>query len=180
MMTRKSTIGWIRWFLIVNLLAISWVAQGASLAAKKKKVEVISKPKKGSAVVETLKKGDLMESLGRAGMYWKVKTSGGKVGFVFVTKVKRKSTTGNSLAKAIRAAAKDGREENDDSGSVRARSAVMGVRGLDESGETAFAGNVKPNLRMVYTMEDRRVSRKNIDHLGNMVMKEVEVLAEQP
>jgi hypothetical protein len=55
----------------------------------------------------------------------------------------------------------------------------MGVRGLDESGETSFAGNVKPNLRQVYVMEDRIVEQKSLDDLAGLVAKEMEARAEK-
>ena len=70
-----------------------------------------------------------------------------------------------------------GRKEND-AANARQRSTVMGVRGLDENEETAFAGNVKPNLRMVYAMEDIVVKADEIDQIGDLVFKEIEKKAE--
>ena len=163
--------------VVLGLCLVPMTAYSASLVAKRAKVKVKSKPKGGS-VVTVLKKGEEVESLGRKGMYWKVKVAGGKIGYVSVTKVKRQAGGSKGLAKAIRAAAKDGRDKSDEVVSARSRSAVMGVRGLDESDETAFAGNVKPNLRMVYKMEDRATSFKKIDKLGDMVMGEVENMVE--
>ena len=165
--------------IALSLCLVSGAGFSASLVAKRSKVKVKSKPK-GGDVIKVLKKGDQVESLGRKGMYWKVKVGGGKIGYVSVTKVKRQAGTSKGLAKAIRAAAKDGRDKSDEVVSARSRSAVMGVRGLDESEDTAFAGNVKPNLRMVYKMEDRPANLKKIDSLGNMVMNEVESLVDEP
>ena len=53
----------------------------------------------------------------------------------------------------------------------------MGVRGLDENDDTAMIGNMKPNLRMVFAMEDRHVSPKKINALGEKILKEVELIS---
>ena len=66
-----------------------------------------------------------------------------------VTKISESSQSGlsNILRQAVQERVADGVSNS------RQRSTVMGVRGLDESDEMAFAGNVKPNLRMVYNLE---------------------------
>ena len=93
-----------------------------------------------------------MEASGRKGMYWKVKV-GKEQGFVSVLTMKRMASKKN-LSDVIRKAARDSREKGENA-SIRSRSAVMGVRGLDASDQVAAAGNVKPDLRAVYRMEDR-------------------------
>lgn len=169
--------------ILVGLQAWLWASLlwGASVEAKKDGVEVLETADKGSKVLMTLKKGDAVESSERKGMFWQVKTPDGKSGFVSILGVTRKADSQNtSLSKAIRQASQDGRDEKaDEVSAARSRSAVMGVRGLDESGETSFAGNVKPNYRMVFTMEDRMVSDKSLSSFGSEVMKEVEYLAEK-
>ena len=50
----------------------------------------------------------------------------------------------------------------------------MGVRGLAQDEDTEFAGNVKPNLRAVYFMEDAFVSEKQLEGLGDLVFAEIE------
>jgi hypothetical protein len=50
----------------------------------------------------------------------------------------------------------------------------MGVRGLDESKDTAMAGNIRPDLRAVYRMEDRVVANTRVDRLEQLVLKEIE------
>lgn len=163
--------------LLGLLLVWSPALFGASVAAKKDGVEVLAEAKKGAAVMTTLKKGQNVESLERSGMFWKVKTADGKTGFVSVLNVNRGADEGNgSIAKALQAAAQEGRE-GADVANARSRSAVMGVRGLDESSETSFAGNVKPNMRRVYAMEDRRISAEGVDKLGDAVSKEIELRA---
>jgi ssDNA-binding replication factor A large subunit len=85
--------------------------------------------------------------------------------------VTRKSGSDGNLTKKIQAVVMQGRE--DDIGNQRTRSAVMGVRGLDESGDTAFAGNVRPNMRLVYMMEDLKVDNKKVEALGDLVYAEI-------
>ncbi len=151
------------------------------VAAKKDGVSVLSEAsKKGTAIV-TLKKGDTVDAKERKGMYWEVVTKDGKKGFVSVMEVAKKSGAEDAdLAKAIRSAVKQGREgEEEDAANNRARSTVMGVRGLDEGDTANLAGNVKPNLRMVYSMEDKSLSKKDLEEFGDLVMREVELRAEK-
>jgi len=153
--------------------AVTFALQGAELVAKKNGVKVSDQPKKDAAIVLTLNQGDAVESIERQGMFWKVKTSAGKTGYVSFLEVNRKAgESSGSLSSAIREAARDSRDMDNVKG-ARSRTAVMGVRGLDESKETAFAGNVKPNLRMVYAMEDRLVSQSDVDKIGELVQREV-------
>ena len=55
----------------------------------------------------------------------------------------------------------------------------MGVRGLDESGTVQEAGNVKPNMRLVYVMEDLYIPRTEILTLEAEVMAEAEKAAQR-
>ena len=163
---------------VFGVLFFASSALGVQVAAKRNGVKVTKEAKKSSSVVTTLKKGDTLEAIERKGLYWQVKTSGGESGFVSVLKVKRMAGSGGGIAQAIRAASEDGRSDGDEVENTRTRSAVMGVRGLDESDETQYAGNAKPNLRLVYQMEDHHVSKKSIERLENLVMKELESMAE--
>ena len=156
-------------FLISNRLI------AGELEAKKDGVEVYSDSQK-SSVIGTLKKGEKVPSTERKGMYWGV-TLKGKAGFVSVMAVQNSSSSVSSaVTNAIKDAVKQGRE-SEDAGNNRARSTVMGVRGLDDTSDSAFAGNVKPNLRMVYTMEDMVVSSVDLKSLEADVLKEVETLS---
>ena len=107
----------------------------------------------------------------RKGMFWQV-TLGGKPGFVSVLAVKHKADTDAGLSKAIKPIAQDGRSESDGK-DARARSAVMGVRGLADDDNVGNASNVRPNLRAVYQMEDIRVNDKKVTALGDQVLREV-------
>ena len=106
-------------------------------------------------------------------MYWKVETDKGEQGFVSVLKMKRnKAKVSGKLSAALQKAVQQGRSE-DDSSNIRSRSAVMGVRGLDES-DVASAGNVKPNKRMVQAMENITIQSSEIEKIAELVEKEVE------
>lgn len=162
---------------LVILGALAWAvsvpAYAADLVPKKKGVKVFAEASKDAKVVATLDKGEGIETKSRQGMYWQIETENGVKGFVSVLDVKRKSgDESTGLAKAIRAAASEGRVKDEVVG-ARARSAVMGVRGAMADEETAGAGQVKPNLRYVYAMEDMQISKKKIDSLGKKVMAEV-------
>ncbi len=158
---------------IIAAMVSSLPALGAQVTAKKDGVEVYADAAKSAKVLITLKKGESLDSSERKGMFWQVKTQNGKTGFVSVIAVNRSAESNGGLAKAIQAAAKEGRQGSEVS-NARSRSAVMGVRGLDENEETSFAGNVKPNMRRVYAMEDRKASEENVESIGRGVMKEIE------
>jgi hypothetical protein len=140
--------------------------------AKQDGVKVLQDANKGAAELATLKKGESLAALDRKGIYWRVKTAAGKEGFVSFMAVVRKESAPSALASAINKAAMESRDMDGIKG-ARSRSAVMGIRGLDETSETSSAGNVQPNLRLVYAMEDRVVSKKRIEKLGELVQAEM-------
>lgn len=144
---------------------------GQQVEAKQDGVKILKDAAKDGAELGALKKGQAVEALDRKGMFWRVKFNG-QEGYVSFMQVNRKAGENSALADAIGKAALDSRDMDNVKG-ARARSAVMGVRGLDESSETASAGSVSPNLRMVYAMEDRTVSEKKIEKLSDLVQKEV-------
>jgi hypothetical protein len=160
--------------LTVGLLTLSSGLWAAPVAAKKDGVPVTADAKKDAAVLMELKKGEVLEAGDREGMFWKVKTKDGRTGFVSVMLVQRQAGEDSNLASALRDEALKARQNNDGSDSTRARSAVMGVRGLDESKDTAMAGNIRPDLRAVYRMEDRVVADNRVDRLEQLVLKEIE------
>ncbi len=159
--------------VILSLTGASSAAFGETVVeAKKDGVKVTAEPSRSAEVLATLKKGDSLASEGRKGMFWQVKLDGGKSGFVSVMSVKRGIGKAKGISDAIRNAARDARDEEDVSAS-RQRTAVMGVRGLDESSETQFAGNLKPDFDLVYRMEDRKISNKEITSLEDRVQNEI-------
>src|SRR5690606_15777288 len=128
---------------------------------------------KSSLVLESLKKGQALEAKDRKGMFWEVVLPSGQAGFVSVMEVTQKLSQANSpLSMALREAVQKERQD-DDPANMRSRSAVMGVRGLAESSEAAFAGNVKHNLRMVYQMEHVLVKKDQINELGKLIEQEI-------
>jgi len=161
-----------RFFLAIFSLGFSGaVYAGKFVKAKKDGVKVYAEASKKADVLTTLTKGQSLDASERKGMYWQVKVSG-KLAFVSVFKVKKVNKS-SAIAEALKDAVKQGREEGDGA-NVRARSAVMGVRGLDESDSSSFAGNVKPNLRMVYAMEDLLVGSDQLSLHENSVFNEAE------
>ena len=63
--------------------------------------------------------------------------------------------------------------DEDDLSQVRGRSTIMGVRGLDEIKEVESAGNVKPQLRLVYEMENYTISKNKISELEELITDEI-------
>ena len=169
MTTIKSTITF-----VFALLFIGSASYGKSVEAKKE-TDVYAEATKKSAVVEKLKKGQTVDAGDREGLYWKVNLANGKSGYVLFLHVQAKTggEEDSTLAQALRNAVKQKREE-DDPANIRARSTVMGVRGLDESSEVAFAGNVRPNLRSVYNMEELVIEQELVEQIGEVVSAEVE------
>lgn len=159
------------------LLGLALPALGAEVVAKKSGVVVYSGPTKTSPAVGTLNEGQSVQSGERKGLFWEVKTADGKAGFVSVMDVASKpGGASEGMAKAIRDVVKEGRE-SDEVANSRARSAVMGVRGLDETEEIAAAGNARPNLRMVYEMEDLTIDKQALKRQNDLVSQEIEGLA---
>lgn len=160
--------------LIALVSSISSSALAGAVEAKQDGVQVTASPEKGAAVVATLKAGESVESLERKGMHWQVKTAGGKTGFVSVlaVKVKAMDSSGGALSGAIKEAVLNGRSGSEGA-SARARSTVMGVRGLDETNDTSFAANARPNLKSVFAMEDLKVPAKEIESLSEKVFDEI-------
>jgi hypothetical protein len=105
-------------------------------------------------------------------MYWAVKLDDGKEGYVSVMAVRPAKDKSSTISSALREAVQKSRKD-DDAGNVRARSTVMGVRGLDDSSETVYAGSVRPNLRVVYSMEGFIVSPQDINAQAALVRKEI-------
>lgn len=167
--------------LVLGMLAAAPL-HAAELVAKKNAVQVHSEKSTKSPVVATLKKGDVVQTIKRAGMLWKIKTESGSEGYVkvFDVKIKANDGDGNGLADAMRDAARsDSGDSMDSVKSNRSRSAVMGVRGLDESSKTSFAGNVKPNFALVDRMEGYRVSGADIASLEERILKESELRSQK-
>ena len=158
------------------LAVAAWLAAGSALAAhveaKKDGVEVFADATNKSAVVTTLKAGETVAAGERKGMFWSVTTTAGKAGFVSVLVVKHKPDADGGLVKVINFASKEGRAEGDGT-DARTRSAVMGVRGLSDDDNVANAANIRPNLRAVYRMEDKPVTEKKMEQLGQQIFKEI-------
>jgi hypothetical protein len=160
------------------VLAYSPWGLAAEVVAKKDGVEIFAESTNKSEVLGTLKKGESLESVERKGMFWQVKVKESKIGYVSILAVKHNADANPGLVKAINGAVR-GDRALDDSSESRARSAVMGVRGLRADDDMAQASQVRPNLRAVFEMEDVRVSQKKIGELGDKVMGEIARKAEK-
>ena len=161
-------------FTVLAFLLFNTSVLAATLQAKKSGVKITAKAKKNSKVLATLKKGDKVTKISRKGMYWKVKSNSGQVGYVSVMKVKRLASEESSISSSIRQVSKSTRPDEDQQAGARSRSSVMGVRGLAESDSSLYAGNVRPNMRLVFAMEDRDISYKEINKIASAVEAEVE------
>src|SRR4051812_19561722 len=119
----------------LRLLALSLLfSSGAAMAAEveaKKDVDVFADATNKSAVVTQLKSGQSLTAGERKGMFWQVTTKDGKTGFVSVLSVNHKADANSDLASAVKSVVNEGRT-TDSTTESRARSAVMGVRGLRE------------------------------------------------
>jgi hypothetical protein len=176
-MNCKSTkvfLGFLASAALVSAGILSGVAFAGSVEAKQDGVQVTASPDKGAAVVYTMKAGEAIASGERKGMYWQVTAPGGKAGFVSVmqVKVKANDSDGGAIAGAIRDAVQSGRSTSEGANS-RARATVMGVRGLDETNDTSYAANARPNLKAVFSMEDSKVSAAQIEGLSEKVFDEI-------
>ena len=163
----------LRLFFSSVLMVWSGACFAGTVEASKDGVDVFAAADKASSVISKLKKGDTLTAGERTGMYWQVQTKEGKPGFVSVLAVKVKPSTKEGLDEAMREAVKNGRAQQASDGG-RTRSAVMGVRGLDDTSDTGLAASVRPNLHAVYMMEDRDIPRGRIDQQAVMVTAEIE------
>lgn len=154
------------------------VAAIAAEVQAKKDIEIYADATNKSEVIGKLAKGEALPAVERKGMFWQVKTSDGKTGFVSFLAVTHKADSDGKLADAIKAVVKEGRS-TDETAEARARSAVMGVRGLRADDNVANAGSIRPDIRAVYSLEDVRVPKKKIDDLGTAVFEEISKKAEK-
>ncbi len=147
-------------------------ALAAEVEAKKDGVEIYADATNKSAVLGKLGSGEAVGAGERKGMFWQVKTKDGKTGYVSVLAVKHKPDASGGLSTAIKDVVKEGRS-TDEQSETRARSAVMGVRGLREDDSAGNAGNVRPDLRAVYRMEDGTPGKKKVEELGEQIFEEI-------
>ena len=154
-------------------LSIASQSFASDVEAKKDGVDVYQDATNKSTVIMKLRAGQSLPAGERKGMFWAVKTTDGKSGFVSVMAVKMKAGGSEDLAKAIKSAVKQGKPPSDGT-EGRQRSAVMGVRGLKEDDNMANASNVRPNMRAVFALEDVKVQDKSLQKLGESVMTEIE------
>lgn len=167
----KSGI-WLGFAVLCGSIWGSLSALAVPLSPKKESVAVLATPKRSAEVIGTISKGDTLESDDRLGMFWKVHFQG-RVGYVSVMDVQRAAHSAGGLQKAVSEAAAESRNQDDIAG-ARSRSAVMGVRGLSDGEAVAAAGNVRPDIKSVYKMEDRVVNQEDVTELADLVLQEIQ------
>jgi len=159
--------------LVVIMLAFIISVWGtASIKIDKKIVKIYNKPSKKSKILKKLKKGTVLSAIKRQGMYWQIKLKDGQTGFVSILKVKYSQKVNNQISDVLNSFIKTGRREKSTL-STRTRSAVMGVRGLAES-DVSKAGEIIPDLKLVYQMEDLKISHEKIKKFSKSILKELE------
>ena len=180
---RLSKIFKFRLFVFTLFMAISSYASASTRIlvpkikkGKKLEVPILKEKKKKSEHYRKMKPEESLHAIKRKGMYWQVKFED-KLAYVSVKLVKVKKSESNGIMNVITREVQKSRNENDPA-TARARSTVMGVRGLADSGKMQSAGNVRPNLRLVYAMESFLVPKKEIDSIGKLVEAEVDKLTE--
>ena len=161
--------------LLFVLAGSSFGKSITSITPKKKPFTVIYESNnRKSEEVGKLQYGKKIDAIERKGMYWKVNFNK-KEAYISVRKVKIVKSDNSGVLNLITEEIQKS-QNKDDSSMVRARSAVMGVRGLDEGRDIEFVGNVRPNLRLVYNMEGLVVSKSDIISLQSLVENEITLL----
>ena len=168
--------------IILTIFLSSFYIQTPALATtrlvtKTNDTELYAEPNKSSKLIKKLPQGASLEASVRKGMFWEA-TEGGQKVYVSIMKVKPEASGSDSnVSNALQKAVQSERQEND-SANMRSRSTVMGVRGLDDTSDTAYAGTVRPNLRAVYNMENYVTPADKVNELETKVMSEVEARSE--
>lgn len=159
--------------IFFGVIAQSQIFASTRLVTKASDTELYAEPNKSSTVIKKLAQGIAIEGSERKGMFWEA-TEGGQKVYVSILKVKAEASASDSnVSNALQKAVQSERQEND-SANMRSRSTVMGVRGLDDTSDTAYAGSVRPNLRAVYNMENYSSTPQKLDELEELVKKEIE------
>lgn len=162
--------------IALGLISFAGTAMAADkLAVRKDGAQVLSDVKPGSQIVVTLKKGEHLEPVERQGMFWQVTLSDGRKGFVRGLDVQRIQVEDSAaVTKALNEAKSANRQKEESNPRVRTSNAVMGIRGLDDTEGLSQASDVKPNLRHIYAMEDRRVASERVASIEQAVFTEIE------
>ena len=162
-----------RILLVLAIFLVSLPALAREVEATLDDVKVYAAANRTAAVIASLAKGESLESKDRIGLYWEVVLKDGRSGFVNFSAVKQKKAhEGVNLSRALREVVQNHRNAEDPA-NIRSRSTVMGVRGLQDSKEMSSAGNVRPNLRMVFNLEAYTVSRKSLEEVRRGVSAEI-------
>ena len=159
-------------FFAAACIAVGSTSSAATLLETTKKAPLYPEPSKKAKPMGFVEKGRVLKAVERKGMYWQINLKTRTV-YVSILKVKLKtSAESSSFADRLRSNVKSNRKDVDDPVNTRARSTVMGVRGLD-SNDVKDLANIAPNLRMVYAMEERSVNISKVDKLQKLIDREI-------
>lgn len=152
-------------------------AQEQQMFINRDNMKVFAEKNTKSKVVEVLKQGDkVVVQEGGNALFKKIVTESGKTGFVpYIALTERTDQSMKKIVNFVRGFTRPSAEESDVS-RTRSANAVMGIRGLATTNDEALTrvNGSRPNLAAVYQMEDRSISRYNVEKLSEQVLAEVE------
>jgi hypothetical protein len=144
-----------------------WVSKFQTLHAdelivKTKEASVVDDPKTKKEILK-VKQGDKLPLVSKAGLFWKVKLSDGKEGFISGIHVTRQISTSGSQHDPYATAPST--EDGNATSRTRKSNAVMGVRGLDGGKTQKDAVDAKPDYKKVRTMEEQQPDASEIQSI---------------
>lgn len=156
------------------LVGVAVAAQAAfafELTPKKAGVSLRAKPTVDGPVVKVLQGNERLKVTSKSGLYWAV-TLGADKGFVLSSEVQPLRSNEESNVRSGFKSAIQGNKGNQ----KRTRSAVMGIRGLDDAEEISNKSGDRNNPNATQKMESRPISKDSLNRLEESVNKENEEL----
>lgn len=147
------------------------VALAFDLSPKKAGVSLRAQPAADAAVVKVLQGNERLKVTSKSGLYWAV-TLGGEKGFVLSSEVQPARSQDDSNVRSGFQSAVQGNKDSP----KRTRSAVMGIRGLDDAEEISNKAGDRNNPNATQKMENRPISKDSVNRLEDAVTKENEEL----
>ena len=165
-------------YYLISLIFCT-VALGVPGEVKRNGIKVYLQPNESSPVLCSLEKKTLVSVEERSGIFWKVpKVCSGRheLGYIKMVDVFRIPIVDDKASQVIQnALAKDRDSMESTIARQRSSNAVMGVRGLDDGeNDLDSAGNLTPDLKSVYSMEDRQVNENDIRKIEKGIHNELE------
>lgn len=156
-------------FSIFILVSSPSLAAEVSLEVKKDKTNAYEQASASSNVVASFPKGELLQGVSRKGMFWQVELSASKQkAYVKALDVRKKLSE-------QRIQALTSNQVDDSVDGSRARTAVMGVRGLDSSDTLSGASMAVPDMDRIRDLDRLQVSPDRLIDLELRIQREVEM-----